>query len=103
MQWIEPARNPSITTYRVMDDDSRVHDEFQMPEEVTSSTIIEWYKNMLIRELSQSISEKIRANTLLVNVMDNIMFNAQRHGRLSFYMVKPIKSCKNMNGILIRY
>ncbi|KAL4808801.1 thiamine diphosphate-binding protein [Aspergillus unguis] len=64
MDFLEPSSIPPLPTYRVMD--SR---EDRQPD-VTDQQALEWYKNMLT-----------------VNIMDSIMFEAQRHGRLSFYMV----------------
>jgi hypothetical protein len=39
-----------------------------------------------------SDTEWLTRNIQLVNIMDSIMFEAQRQGRLSFYMVKLLTS-----------
>ncbi|UPK94105.1 hypothetical protein LCI18_005040 [Fusarium solani-melongenae] len=70
MQWTEPSTIPTIPTYRIMNSNSIIEDESQVSSEVTPERVLGWYKNMLT-----------------VNIMDGIMFDAQRHGRLSFYMV----------------
>ncbi|KAI8661085.1 2-oxoisovalerate dehydrogenase subunit alpha [Fusarium keratoplasticum] len=53
-----------------MNADGSVEDESRLSPELTTDKMLELYRNMLT-----------------VNVMDSIMFDAQRHGRLSFYMV----------------
>ncbi|KAL8746285.1 MAG: hypothetical protein Q9190_001684 [Brigantiaea leucoxantha] len=64
-----PSNIPAIPTYRVMDSDGVVVDQAWNPD-VSDAAILMWYKNMLT-----------------VSIMDLIMFDAQRQGRLSFYMV----------------
>ncbi|KAL1853342.1 hypothetical protein Plec18170_005339 [Paecilomyces lecythidis] len=59
-----------MPTYRVMDSDGTIVDEKHAPTDVSDEEVLSWYKNMLT-----------------VNIMDLIMFEAQRQGRLSFYMV----------------
>ncbi|EHK17932.1 uncharacterized protein TRIVIDRAFT_67156 [Trichoderma virens Gv29-8] len=70
MEWIEPSTLPPIQTFSIMDAVSSVQDQSQIGSEVTPDKVLSWYKNMLT-----------------VNIMDSIMFDAQRHGRVSFYMV----------------
>ncbi|KAJ6024481.1 hypothetical protein N7540_005278, partial [Penicillium herquei] len=70
MDFLKPAEVAPIATYHVMKADSSVADPNRGPPDVTNEQVVEWYKNMIT-----------------VNIMDNIMFEAQRHGRLSFYMV----------------
>ncbi|KAJ5756894.1 uncharacterized protein N7511_007076 [Penicillium nucicola] len=70
MNFLKPAEIPPISTYHVLDCDGLVKDTSRGPPDVTDEEVLEWYNNMLT-----------------VNIMDNIMFEAQRHGRLSFYMV----------------
>ncbi|MCJ1291260.1 hypothetical protein MMC34_002803 [Xylographa carneopallida] len=53
-----------------MDSEGVIVDEGRKPTEIDSEEILTWYKNMLT-----------------VSIMDLIMFDAQRQGRLSFYMV----------------
>lgn len=63
------SESPSLPTYRVVDQDGKVVDEsFRL--DLSDEKIIELYRNML-----------------LISIMDIIMFDAQRQGRLSFYMV----------------
>ncbi|MCJ1356633.1 MAG: hypothetical protein MMC33_006628 [Icmadophila ericetorum] len=64
-----PSTHPAIPTYRVMDSEGIIVDEARKPD-VSPEEVITWYKNMLT-----------------VSIMDLIMFDAQRQGRLSFYMV----------------
>ena len=69
LEFARPSLHEAIPTYRVMDSDGAVIDESRAPD-VSEEEIIFWYKNMLS-----------------VSIMDLIMFDAQRQGRLSFYMV----------------
>ncbi|KAE8166490.1 thiamine diphosphate-binding protein [Aspergillus tamarii] len=70
MTFINPSEMTNIPTYRVMDSDGVLLDKNRKPSGVSNEEILTWYKNMLT-----------------VSVMDVIMFEAQRQGRLSFYMV----------------
>ncbi|PGH08174.1 2-oxoisovalerate dehydrogenase E1 component, alpha subunit [Blastomyces parvus] len=70
MSFITPSENAAIPTYRVMDSDGVIVDKTRGAPDVTAEEVITWYKNMLT-----------------VSIMDVIMFDAQRQGRLSFYMV----------------
>ncbi|KAF6227968.1 hypothetical protein HO133_007696 [Letharia lupina] len=65
-----PSTHPAMPTYRVMDSDGVVVDESRKPSGISNEEIVTWYRNMLT-----------------VSIMDLIMFDAQRQGRLSFYMV----------------
>ncbi|KAL8669847.1 MAG: hypothetical protein Q9168_005587, partial [Polycauliona sp. 1 TL-2023] len=64
-----PSTHPAIPTYRFMDSDGVVVDNTRKPN-VSDEEVLKWYTNMLT-----------------VSIMDLIMFDAQRQGRLSFYMV----------------
>ncbi|KAL9578094.1 MAG: hypothetical protein Q9212_005940, partial [Teloschistes hypoglaucus] len=64
-----PSTHPAIPTYRFMDSDGVVVDKDREPD-ASDAEVLTWYKNMLT-----------------VSIMDVIMFDAQRQGRLSFYMV----------------
>ncbi|KAI9841892.1 MAG: hypothetical protein M1838_003346 [Thelocarpon superellum] len=68
----KPSTFPAIPTYRIMDSDGVIVDEARAPNDVSDEEAIELYKDMLT-----------------VSIMDLIMFDAQRQGRLSFYMVRP--------------
>ncbi|PYI15045.1 branched chain alpha-keto acid dehydrogenase complex, alpha subunit [Aspergillus violaceofuscus CBS 115571] len=70
MEFINPTEVSNIPTYRVMDSDGVLVDKRRKPLDIPKEQILEWYKNMMT-----------------VSVMDVIMFEAQRQGRLSFYMV----------------
>lgn len=71
-----------------MDSDGVIVDTKHEPSDVSTEEVITWYKNMLTgMSLSSSLAEIDRLITGEVNIMDVIMFEAQRQGRLSFYMV----------------
>ncbi|RJE18401.1 2-oxoisovalerate dehydrogenase [Aspergillus sclerotialis] len=70
MKFINPFEAPNIPTYRVIDSDGVLVDKNRGPPKVSNEQVLTWYKNMLT-----------------VSIMDVIMFEAQRQGRLSFYMV----------------
>ncbi|KAL2836404.1 thiamine diphosphate-binding protein [Aspergillus pseudoustus] len=70
MDFFEPSSVPPRPTYHVMDSSGNMADLSRKPLDVTNEQVHEWYENMLT-----------------VNIMDSIMFEAQKHGRLSFYMV----------------
>ncbi|KAL9101479.1 MAG: hypothetical protein Q9187_009244, partial [Circinaria calcarea] len=65
-----PSTHPAIPTYRVMDSDGIIVNEGKKPLNIDNEEVLQWYKNMLT-----------------VSIMDLVMFDAQRQGRLSFYMV----------------
>jgi 2-oxoisovalerate dehydrogenase E1 component alpha subunit len=63
------SENPALPTYRVVDQDGKIVDQsFQA-------------------DLSDEELVKLYSNMMLISIMDVIMFDAQRQGRLSFYMV----------------
>jgi len=59
-----------MPTYRIMDADGNIVDNTRDPQSASDKEITQWYRNMLT-----------------VSIMDLIMFDAQRQGRTSFYMV----------------
>lgn len=59
-----------MPTYRIMDQDGAIVDKDRGEPDVSNEEMTKWYKDMLT-----------------VSIMDVIMFDAQRQGRLSFYMV----------------
>ncbi|MCJ1340172.1 hypothetical protein MMC09_005466 [Bachmanniomyces sp. S44760] len=65
-----PSHYPAMPTYRVMDSDGIIVAEGKQSLDAGEEEILSCYKNMLT-----------------VSIMDLIMFDAQRQGRLSFYMV----------------
>jgi len=70
MDFVTPSDFPIIPTYRVMNADGVIEDKTRARPDVTNEQVLTWYRNMLV-----------------VNIMDTIMFEAQRQGRISFYMV----------------
>ncbi|KAJ5105708.1 hypothetical protein NUU61_003055 [Penicillium alfredii] len=70
MSFLKASDLPAIPTYRVMDSDGEMVDKTRPPTDVTDEEVLTWYRNMLT-----------------VSIMDVVMFEAQRQGRLSFYMV----------------
>ncbi|KAK7905503.1 hypothetical protein LTR67_000226 [Exophiala xenobiotica] len=70
MEFLNPKTLPPISTYRMMNNDGIIEDESQASLDVRDEQVIEWYKNMVF-----------------VQILDTIMSEAQRQGRVSFYMV----------------
>ena len=70
LRFVRPSEHDAIPTYRVMDSDGIVVDRSRVPTDISTKEITTWYRNMLS-----------------VSIMDLIMFDAQRQGRISFYMV----------------
>ncbi|OBR09307.1 Dehydrogenase E1 component [Colletotrichum higginsianum IMI 349063] len=64
-----PGDYPAVPTYRVVDQDGAIVDDAFVPD-LGEEGIVKLYKDMVF-----------------ISVMDLIMFDAQRQGRLSFYMV----------------
>ncbi len=69
MKFELPSEYPAMPTYRVMDQNGAVVDPSFEPD-ISDEEVIKLYKDMLT-----------------VSIMDIIMFDAQRQGRISFYMV----------------
>ncbi|KAK4173672.1 thiamine diphosphate-binding protein [Triangularia setosa] len=69
MKYEVPSNYPALPTYRAIDQHGVVVDPGFNPD-LTDEQVIKLYKDMLT-----------------VSIMDLIMFDAQRQGRLSFYMV----------------
>lgn len=69
LQFALASESPSLPTYRVVDQDGQIVDaDFKV-------------------DISDEEVETLYRNMLLISIMDVIMFDAQRQGRLSFYMV----------------
>eukprot|EP01129_Flabellula_baltica_P000113 TRINITY_DN1011_c0_g1_i1.p1 TRINITY_DN1011_c0_g1~~TRINITY_DN1011_c0_g1_i1.p1 ORF type:complete len:445 (-),score=125.63 TRINITY_DN1011_c0_g1_i1:13-1347(-) len=67
--WVEPEREGmALPTYRLMDKDSRVLNESEMPE-IDDEKLVTIYKEMV-----------------LLNEMDSVCYSVQRQGVISFYM-----------------
>ncbi|KAJ8124477.1 hypothetical protein O1611_g9163 [Lasiodiplodia mahajangana] len=64
-----PSDHPTLPTYRVVDQDGNIADQ-SFKQDLSNDEVVELYKKML-----------------MISIMDVIMFDAQRQGRLSFYMV----------------
>ncbi|TFA97618.1 2-oxoisovalerate dehydrogenase subunit alpha [Trichoderma ghanense] len=64
-----PASYTALPTYRVVDQNGQVVDPSFSPD-ITDEAVVKLYKDMLF-----------------ISILDLIMFDAQRQGRLSFYMV----------------
>ncbi|MCJ1273297.1 hypothetical protein MMC21_001087 [Puttea exsequens] len=75
LAFAHPSTHPAMPTYRVMDSDGVVVDKSRRPSDIGHEEILTWYRNMLT------------GTQAIVSIMDLIMFDAQRQGRLSFYMV----------------
>ncbi|CRK11846.1 hypothetical protein BN1723_017258, partial [Verticillium longisporum] len=69
LKYEAPSDYPALSTYRVVDQDGIVVDESFKPD-LSDEEVIKLYKDMVY-----------------ISIMDLIMFDAQRQGRLSFYMV----------------
>ncbi|KAH6865645.1 thiamine diphosphate-binding protein [Alternaria rosae] len=69
MEFMQPAQAPAISTYRVMNQYGEIIDK-EIGVETTDEEALSLYKNMV-----------------KLSIMDLLMFEAQRQGRLSFYMV----------------
>ncbi|KAF1836142.1 hypothetical protein BDW02DRAFT_521743 [Decorospora gaudefroyi] len=69
MEFIQPSQAKAIPTYRVMNQYGEIIDR-EVGVETTDEEALALYKNMVI-----------------LSIMDLLMFEAQRQGRLSFYMV----------------
>ncbi|KAH7159407.1 thiamine diphosphate-binding protein [Dactylonectria estremocensis] len=70
MEWVMPSQMAPIPTYSILNASNEIEDPSQLSAAIPDADIVQWYKNMLT-----------------INIMDSIMFDAQRHGRVSFYMV----------------
>ncbi|XP_037727952.1 2-oxoisovalerate dehydrogenase subunit alpha, mitochondrial [Drosophila subpulchrella] len=68
LKLIHPEDYAPIPIYRVMDSDGYIADESQDPQ------------------LSREVVEKMFRDMVLLNTMDKILYDAQRQGRISFYM-----------------
>ena len=69
MKFELPSTYPAIPTYRVVDQNGEVVDHSFKPD-LSDEEVVKLYLDMVT-----------------VSIMDTIMFDAQRQGRLSFYMV----------------
>ncbi|KAJ9614175.1 hypothetical protein H2200_002311 [Cladophialophora chaetospira] len=70
MRFQNPAEETAMPTYRIMDADGNIVDNTRDPQSASDEEIVRWYRNMLT-----------------ISILDLLMFDAQRQGRTSFYMV----------------
>ncbi|KAK5680037.1 hypothetical protein LTS10_007985 [Elasticomyces elasticus] len=70
LSFAKPSELDAMPTYRILDQDGTIVDKDREPPDVSTSELLKMYKDMVT-----------------VSVMDTIMFDAQRQGRISFYMV----------------
>lgn len=64
------SEDDAMPTYRILDQEGAIVDKSQEPPDVSTEEMLRMYKDMVT-----------------VSIMDLIMFDAQRQGRISFYMV----------------
>jgi hypothetical protein len=91
MNFTQPSNLSRIPTYRVMDSEGVILDKDREVPDVTNEQAVTWYKNMLTGSYQALIIYRIGLTDdalQLVNILDSIMYEAQRQGRLSFYMVR---------------
>lgn len=69
LKFVLPSDYPALPTYRAIDQDGNIVDRSFKPD-LSDEEVIKLYRTMLT-----------------VSIMDPIMFDAQRQGRISFYMV----------------
>lgn len=69
LSYEHPESYNALPTYRVVDQNGTVVDQSFQPD-ISDEAVVKLYKDMLF-----------------ISIMDLIMFDAQRQGRLSFYMV----------------
>ncbi|KAF2092127.1 hypothetical protein K490DRAFT_70799 [Saccharata proteae CBS 121410] len=67
--FVRPSEKKAMPTYRILDQDGAIVDKSRAPLDIPHEDIITWYKNMVT-----------------MSIMDEIMYNAQRQGRISFYI-----------------
>jgi 2-oxoisovalerate dehydrogenase E1 component alpha subunit len=100
MDFLVPSNLPPIPTYRVMNSSGVLEDESRPRPDVEDAQVITWYKNMVTGASSlgslSSRKSSLRGKPLLVNIMDTIMSEAQRQGRISFYMVGSYKAAERI-------
>jgi 2-oxoisovalerate dehydrogenase E1 component alpha subunit len=70
MNFQRASGSAAMPTYRIMDAEGNIVDNTRDPQSAPDSEIISWYKTMLT-----------------VSIMDIVMYESQRQGRISFYMV----------------
>lgn len=69
LEFEQPSSHEAMPTYRAVDQNGQVVDSSFTPD-LSDEEVVKLYKNML-----------------MISIMDVIMFDSQRQGRISFYMV----------------
>jgi len=69
LSFAHPSEHPALPTYRVLDQNGKVVDQ-SFEADLKDEEVVKLYRDMLT-----------------ISIMDVIMFDAQRQGRISFYMV----------------
>ena len=69
MNFIDTAENEAWPVYRILGRDGNLLDGCSMPSNIDQDTLVSWYKSMV-----------------RIQVLDDVFYNAQRQGRISFYM-----------------
>ncbi|KAF2149567.1 2-oxoisovalerate dehydrogenase alpha subunit [Myriangium duriaei CBS 260.36] len=70
MRFAAATEDDAMPTYRILDQDGNIVDKSRDPPSISDEELLKMYNDMLT-----------------VSVMDLIMFDAQRQGKVSFYMV----------------
>ncbi|KAI7022156.1 hypothetical protein KC366_g13107 [Hortaea werneckii] len=70
LSFTRPSEKDAMPTFRILDQDGEIVDQSQNHPETSKEELLKMYKDMVT-----------------VSIMDIIMFDAQRQGRISFYMV----------------
>lgn len=70
LHFARATEDDAMPTYRVLDQEGRIIEQGREPTDLSDEEIVRLYKDMVS-----------------VSIMDLIMFDAQRQGRVSFYMV----------------
>jgi 2-oxoisovalerate dehydrogenase E1 component alpha subunit len=87
LEFLRPSQNKAISTFRILDQYGQVLDK-ETGVDTTDEEALELYRHMVCCKTPLPHHAYLTGGlTALVNIMDLIMFEAQRQGRLSFYMV----------------
>jgi 2-oxoisovalerate dehydrogenase E1 component alpha subunit len=70
LRFHNPHEHDAMPTYRIMDQSGNLVDKSRDPIDISDAEILKMYRDMLT-----------------ISIMDPIMYQAQRQGRLSFYMM----------------
>jgi 2-oxoisovalerate dehydrogenase E1 component alpha subunit len=87
LEFLEPSKSKgAISTYRCLNQYGEIIDK-EVGVDTTDEEALELYKNMVKRTSCNHYILTMSRLTATVSIMDLLMFEAQRQGRLSFYMV----------------